>query len=85
MSGEESFIKAGRREAGQERGVFTFDGPLGFPPDTVVAYDAADPGWGEFPPPGWAWTPFRDRISLACYRLPSGAMVHVRPECRCPR
>ena len=63
------------------RGVYTYDGPLGFPPDTVVVY-----GGTPFPetvtPP---WVPFRDRIPRAakCYPLASGAMVHVKPDCRC--
>ena len=49
----------------------------------VLTYDAVLPKW----PQGELWTPFRDRIPRAakCYSLPSGAMVHVRPECRCPR
>ena len=64
-----------------EQGVYTYDGPLGLPPDTVVVY-----GGVPFPevttPP---WTPFRDRIPRAtkCYRMASGAMVHVKPDCRC--
>jgi hypothetical protein len=62
-------------------GVYTYDGPLGFPPDTVVVYGGAP--FPETVTP--SWTPFRDRIPRAtrCYRLASGAMVHVKPECRC--
>lgn len=68
------------------RGVYTFDGPLGFPPDTLVTFDA-----GPFPErPAFRWTPFRNVFSRwhsgkVCYTLPSGNMVHVKPECRCPR
>jgi len=64
-------------------GVYTYDGPLGFPPDTVVVY-----GGVPFPEAvAPRWTPFRDRIPRAakCYRLAGGAMVHVKPDCRCPR
>ena len=36
------------------------------------------------------WAPFRDGgltspLPAKCYRMASGAMVHVKPECRCPR
>ena len=61
--------------------VYTYDGPLGFPPDTVVVYGAVPfPEW-----PAFTWVPFPDRIPRAvkCYRLAGGAMVHVKPDCRC--
>lgn len=47
----------------------------------VEMYDAVLPEWPKPAP----WAPFRDRIPRAshCYRLASGAMVHVKPDCRC--
>jgi|SRR5580700_4485918 hypothetical protein len=47
----------------------------------IVMYDAVLPKW----PQGETWKPFRDRIPRAskCYRVASGAMVHVKPDCRC--
>jgi hypothetical protein len=47
----------------------------------IAMYDAVLPKW----PRGELWTPFRDRIPRAagCYRMASGAMVHVKPDCRC--
>ena len=66
------------------RGVYTYDGPLGFPPDTFVVYNA-----GPFPEvPAFTWTPFRNvfprwHSGKVCYTLPSGNMVHVKPDCRC--
>ena len=49
----------------------------------VVVYDMVLPKWPD-PPADW-WTPFRGRIPRAtkCYRMASGAMVHVKPDCRC--
>lgn len=56
------------------------------PQNGVLCYDYV-------PPPPWRpygiapWTPFRNRLPSAskCYRLASGARVHVKPGCRCPR
>jgi hypothetical protein len=47
----------------------------------VLAYDMVLPAW----PRGDLWTPFRNRMPRAgrCYRLASGSMVHVKPDCRC--
>jgi len=49
----------------------------------VLVYDMVLPKWPEA---AEYWTPFRDRIPRAakCYPLPSGNMVHVKPDCRCP-
>lgn len=57
--------------------------PLRNPHAGVIAYDMVLPKW----PRGELWTPFRDRIPRAakCYRMAGGAMVHVKPDCRCPR
>lgn len=51
----------------------------------VLVYDMVLPKWPEIPED--YWTPFRDRIPRAskCYQMASGAMVHVKPECRCQR
>ena len=74
------------------------DAPAPAPaPPGLFAYDLA-PGC-EHPPLspgeswtcpacGWVWigqTPLRNLIPRArsCYRLASGAMVHVKPDCRC--
>lgn len=60
----------------------------------VVAYDMVLPDWPE---PAEHWTPFRiaqppirfylhcDWRTSGCYRMAGGAMVHVKPDCRCPR
>lgn len=48
----------------------------------VLLYDMVLPAWpGDAAP----WAPFRNRIPRAtkCYAMASGAMVHVRPGCRC--
>lgn len=47
----------------------------------IAVFDAVLPKW----PRGELWTPFRDRLPRAtsCYQTASGAMVHVKPECRC--
>jgi len=68
------------------RGVYTYDGPLGFPPDTWVVYGGVPFPEAVTPP----WTPFRNvfprwHSGKVCYPLPSGNMVHVKPDCRCPR
>jgi hypothetical protein len=61
------------------RGVYTYDGPLGLPPDTLVVYDMTPPEGPES-----SWTPLRDRPrATKCYRMASGAMVHFKPDCRC--
>jgi hypothetical protein len=50
--------------------------------DGVLLYDMVLPTWPD--DVAW-WTPLRNRIPRAskCYRLASGAMVHVKPDCRC--
>jgi hypothetical protein len=47
----------------------------------VLVYDMVLPPW----PRGALWTPLRDILPRAskCYGLASGAMVHVKPGCRC--
>ena len=47
----------------------------------ILAYDMVLPKWPEGPP----WAPFRNRLPRAsrCYRLASGAPVHIKPDCRC--
>lgn len=48
----------------------------------VLAYDIVLPKWPDDAVP---WAPFRNNLARAsgCYRLASGAMVHVKPGCRC--
>lgn len=48
----------------------------------IRAYDAAMVPQNAAPSP---WTPFRNRMprTSRCYRLASGSMVHVKPDCRC--
>lgn len=48
----------------------------------VLMFGADLPAWDLRPAP---WTPFRDRLPRPprCYRLASGAAVHVKPDCRC--
>ena len=55
---------------------------IGLPDGAVLTYDMVLPRW---PYDAFPWTPFRDRLprASACYRLPSGNMVHVKPGCRC--
>lgn len=47
----------------------------------IPVYDMVLPTWPDAP----FWTPLRDVMPRAskCYRLASGAMVHVKPDCRC--
>jgi hypothetical protein len=49
----------------------------------VAGYDAVPVKWPDPP----ARTPFRNIIPRKgrCYRMGNGSMVHVKPECRCPR
>jgi len=49
----------------------------------VLVYDMVLPKWPG--PSAEHWTPFRDRIPRVakCYRLASGSMAHVKPDCRC--
>ena len=50
----------------------------------VTGYGAMMPDWPDVP----VCTPMRNRLPVAtgsCYRMASGSMVHVKPECRCPR
>ena len=66
----------------EARGVYTYDGPLGLPPDTVVVYGGTPFPEAVTPP----WTPFRDlfrRYSGSVLPDASRAMVHVKPDCRC--
>ena len=47
----------------------------------VLAYDMVLPEW----PHGEMWMPLRYVVPRAskCYQLGSGAMVRVKPDCRC--
>ena len=64
---------------------FTFrDMPMRNEHAGVRGYDAVPMEWPGEPP----WTPFRNVFSRwhsgkVCYTLPSGNMVHVKPDCRC--
>jgi len=59
------------------------EGLISWPDRSVMTYDVVLPEWRG--PSAEYWTPFRDRLPRAskCYSLASGAMVHVKPECRC--
>ena len=48
----------------------------------IRVYDMVLPKWPTNEVP---WTPFRNRMPRVscCYRLASGAKVHVKPGCRC--
>jgi hypothetical protein len=47
----------------------------------VLVYDMVLPKW---PDGAESWTPLRDILRRSgCYRLASGAKVHVKPGCRC--
>ena len=48
----------------------------------ILLYDMVLPKW---PYDAFPWVPFRNNLprASACYRLPSGNMVHVKPGCRC--
>ena len=57
--------------------------PEGAEPELIRSiYDAVTPIW----PKRATWTPMWDTCGSpgkACYTLPSGNMVHVKPGCRC--
>jgi hypothetical protein len=46
----------------------------------IRVYDAVPVVW---PDDTYTWTPLRNRLAPRCYSLPSGSMVHVKPDCRC--
>ena len=51
----------------------------------ILLYDVVLPTWPDDAAP---WTPFRNVFARwhsgkVCYTLPSGNMVHVKPDCRC--
>jgi len=55
-------------------------------PKSVRPYDMVLPKWPG--PEDFPWTPFRNVFARwhsgkVCYALPSGNMVHVKPDCRC--
>jgi hypothetical protein len=52
----------------------------------VLIYDMVLPKWPG--PEGVPWTPMRNAFARwhsgkICYTLPSGNIVHVKPDCRC--
>lgn len=47
-------------------------------------YDLTQPARLLYPA-GRARAPRRAAVPASCYRAPTGFVVHVRPECRCPR
>ena len=60
-------------------------GLVPWPDGGIEVFDMVLPSWLE---PAERWTPFRNVFARwhsgkVCYPLPSGNMVHVKPDCRC--